>query len=192
MFRKLLIALCSFLPAACFFGGPPSGLALQTGAHPSTPVLVQVLAINGRNLQNMEDVVTGGWANPKGDGMALLSMPLDENDKSRLHIAARWVDLGQNVTYTAEILAQMSDLTVERKARPTGHVIVLFGPGGYLELATSAPPDASGQYNGRIIATTCGTRDTDALPDDHWVWQDERFIQVKDDPTPAPNTGCPK
>jgi hypothetical protein len=69
-------------------------------------------------------------------------------------------------------------------------VIVLFGPGGYLELSTSAQPDVTGQYNGRIVATTCASQTDAGLEPDHWAWQDEKYTIVRDDPTPAPETGC--
>lgn len=189
MFRKLLIFICAFLPAACVFNGPPKGLLLETGSHPSTPVLVQEILINGASVQRGEALQASGWADPKGSTASSLSMPIDAADKSRLHLSAQWVDLGQNTTFRGAIAARMSDLDVLTGGTPTGRVIVLFGPDGYLELATSAPPDATGQYNGRIIATTCAEAGP-GLAADHRIWQDARYLRLKDDPTPAPDMGC--
>lgn len=189
MIKRIVIAFCSFLPTACIFGGPPAGLSLSTGAHPANPVLVHSLTINGVELNRMDSIVAAAWANPKGGGTALLSMPTDPDDKSRLHVAAHWTELSGNKGYTGRITARMSDLTVQKLSRRTGDVIVLFGPDGYLELSTSAPPDANGQYNGRIIATTCASAGP-GLPQDHWVWQDAQYLRLKDDPSPLPRTEC--
>lgn len=189
MLKKVIVAFCAFLPAACFFGGPPAGLALMTGAHPANPVLVHSLKINGTELGRMEALLAWAWENPKGGNHALLSMPLDPDDRTRLHVSAHWTELSSNSGYTGQITARMDDLTVRKLSRRTGDVIVLFGPGGYLELSTSAPPDASGQYNGRIIATTCASPEP-GLPQDHWVWQDAEYLRLKDDPSPLPRTEC--
>ena len=188
MFRRLFIAVCFLLPAACIFAGPPPGLALSTGAHPTHPIMLQSLTINGVELNRMEMILAGAWADPKGENTSLLSMPIDPDDSGRLHLTARWIDLTGNIGYSGQMTAAMSDLTVQNLSRRTGDVIVLFGPDGYLELSTSAPPDANGQYNGRIITTTCAVPGA-GLPQDNWVWQ-----RLRDYPLgyggPAPDMGC--
>jgi len=188
MFRRLFISGYFLLLAACNFTGPPPGLALSTGAHPAHPVLLRSLTINGAELNRMERVLAGAWADPKGENTSLLSMPVDPDDSGRLHLTARWTDLTGNIGYSGQITAAMSDLTVQNLSRRTGDVIVLFGPDGYLELSTSASPDANGQHNGRIITTTCAALGA-GLPQDHWIWQD-----LRDSPLghggPAPDMGC--
>ena len=189
MLKKLLTALCCLLPAACLFTGPPEGLALSTGSHPSHPVLLQSLTINGVELNRIERVVDGAWADPKGENTALVSMPLDPDNKDMLQMNAEWTDLIGNVGYIGQITASMSDLTVQNLSRRTGDVIVLFGPNGYLELSTSAEPDANGQHNGRIVAIACATAGP-GLPQDHWIWQDLRDQPPRGDTDPAPDMGC--
>ncbi len=190
MLRKFFLTVLLLLPAGCLFGAPPETLGLSTGAHPDHPVLVQSLMINGTELNRMESMVYSGWSGPKGDGHALLSMPVDAADQSRLQVTAEWIDLAGNVGYSGQITAKMSDLTVVKLSRRTGEVIVLFGPDGYLELATSAPPDTvSGQYDGRIIATTCGTAGP-GLPSDYWIWENGRYLGLGNVPAQAPDMGC--
>ena len=189
MLHKLFLTALLLLPAGCVFGGPPKGLALSTGAHPDHPVLVQSLTINGAELNRMESLKLSGWSGPKGAGHALLSMPVDAGDRSRLHLTAQWTDLAGNIGYSGQITAKMSDLTVVKLSDRTGEVIVLFGPDGYLELATAAPPDASGQYNGRIIATVCATAGP-GLPADHWIWENGRYQGLDPVPAQAPDMGC--
>jgi hypothetical protein len=172
----LLVVL---LVAAYMFGQPPRGLALSTGAHPDHPVLVESLVLNGAELNRMENLLASGWANPKGAGHALLSMPIDSGDRRGLTLTARWTDLSTNIGYSGQIIARMSELTTTTASRRIGDVIVLFGPDGYLELATSAPPDETGQYNGRIITTTCGTA-AGGLPASHWIWDNGRYLNLRD------------
>lgn len=188
-FERILAVFAFMLPAACLSGGAPEGLALSTGAHPDHPVLVQSLLINGSETNRMETLSTGAWSDPKGEGMALLSMPVDPSDADRLHITAQWTDLVGNIGYSGQITASMDDLTITTTARRTGEIIILFGPDGYLELSTSAPADATGQYNGRIIATTCATAGP-GLAQDHWIWENARYLDLRPDPAQAPATGC--
>lgn len=189
MIKRIIFSLFAVLPAACFFVGPLSGLALSTGAHPANPVLVHSLTINGVELNRTDSIVAAAWANPKGGGTALLSMPTDPGDRSRLHVTARWTELSGNTSYAGQIAARMSDLTVRNLSRRTGDVIVLFGPDGYLELSSSAPPDSSGQYNGRIVSTACA-RSGPGLPADHWVWSDAQYLSLMEQEVPAPGPVC--
>jgi|GEM_PF-1875217 len=171
--------LAELLLVVFLFGRPPQGLALSTGAHPDHPVLVESLLLNGAELNRMEDLLASGWTDPKGQGMALLSMPVNSHDPRGLTLTARWTDLSTNIGYAGQITTRMSELTTTTASRRTGDVIVLFGPNGYLELATSAPPDATGQYNGRIIATTCGDAGR-GFPASHWIWDNGRYLRLRD------------
>ena len=184
--RRIMIRLATtgallavLLVVAILFGRPPQGLALSTGAHSDHPVLLESLTLNGAELNRMEGIVAGAWADPKGGRHALLSMPIDSSNRTGLTLTARWTDLTDNIGYTGQIVARMSDLTMTTTSGRTGEVIVLIGPDGYLELATSAQPDARGHYNGRIIATTCGEAGP-GLPALHWVWDNQRFLQLQD------------
>lgn len=178
------------------FTGVPPELLLSTGAHPSHPVLLQSLTINGVELNRMERIADGAWSDPKGESDASLSMPIDRKNRTNLLVTARWIDLVDNMSYSGEIHAHMSDLTVQNLSRRTGTIIVLFGPDGYLELSTSDVPDATGQYNGRIIATTCATAG-EGLSTDHWVLRDNYLSErIKNwsniGSVPVPVTVCTK
>lgn len=152
-------------------------------------MLIQSLTINGVDFNRMETLCGSGWSDPKGQSNALLTMPHDSENRGRFYLTAQWTELKSNVGYTGVIEARMSDLSVQQLSRPFGDVIVLFGPDGYLELSTSAPPDETGQYNGRIIATTCATSGP-GLPHDHWVWENSRAQSMLEDETPVPDMGC--
>lgn len=172
------ILVFALVLGAVVFNRPPQGLALSTGAHADHPVLLHSLTINGTELNPTERFVAGGWADPKGTNHALLSMPVDDADRAGLTLTARWTDLTENVGYTGQIVTRMSDLTIVTTSRRTGEVIVLFGPDGYLELATSTDPDVVGWFNGRIIATAC-TQAGGGLPDTHWIWENGLYLDYQ-------------
>mgnify|MGYP001773784769 CR=1 FL=1 len=100
-------------------------------------------------------------------------------------LSARWTDLRENVGYRGQIEVPLSELAVRELSRPTADVIVLFGPDGYLELSTSAEPDAAGQYNGRVVATACADPGP-GLAAGHWAWSEARLDRNAE----ALRTGC--
>jgi len=173
-------AFLLLLAAACLPDRAPSGLALMTvrsscKASGSTPSI----SAGGERL------VRSGWADPKGGSAALLSLPENTGSPAVFWLSARWTDLRENVGYRGQIEVPLSELAVRELSRPTADVIVLFGPDGYLELSTSAEPDAAGQYNGRVVATACADPGP-GLAAGHWAWSEARLDRNAE----ALRTGC--
>ncbi len=183
--------LSVFALSACLFEREPERMVVQFGAHTSTPVFVSELVINGTVDAVLQDKLHGaGWADPKGGSNYDLEWPKSETDGT-LVVEAIWTDLDNDTGWRGQLQAKTAELSLRDGIGRRASIILIFGPNGYFELATQAPPDATGQYNGKIVATSCAAQDNSVIiPDDHWLWNTSWLDSLRYRNDPEPKVPC--
>ena len=192
-----LIAPATALAMGMLGSATPTGMVLTDASHVTNPVVVQSLEINGRSYGFPPYLASTDWKNPRGGNRTLTDLAAPVQDDATVVVRADWVEAYTNRAYSGEIAVPDGKLTIDDRTQPTALVTVVFGRNGHLAISTDTGPDAaSGEYNGTIVAETCGTRRAeadvdfstrlDAHVDLEWVYSQE----TKRESMPRIDTPC--
>ena len=141
-----------------FGGGRPTDLFLQNASHISTPIVIERLSINGAKYINHPSVGNTSWKDPRGGGATLGALPWPEGRDDLVLIESRWVDVEAEQAFQVSIELPWQDFTIDRVVNDRLEITVVYGVNGEFKVVTRSDPDETGQYNGREIFVTCGTR----------------------------------
>lgn len=158
----LLLAPVAAFAMGMFGSTPPTGMTLTDASHITNPVIVQALEINGKSYGHPPYLASSDWENPRGGNRTLTDLATPVQVGSAIVVRANWVEAYTNRAYSAEVAVPEGKLTVKDQTQPIAYVTVVFGRNGHLAISTDTGPDATtGQYNGTIVAETCGARRAD-------------------------------
>lgn len=155
----LLITPATGFAMGMFGSSPPSAMSLTDASHPTNPIMVQSLVINGHSYGHPPYLASSDWENPRGGNGTSTGLRPPVQDGSVITVQAEWVEVYSNRAYSAEITVPDGEITIKDIADLTAYVTVVFGRNGHLAISTDTGPDAeTGQYNGTIVAEVCGDR----------------------------------
>lgn len=155
-----ILCLAGAAQAMGLFGDSrPTDLSFSDASHPSSPVMVDGLQINGAKMGSFPTLASTRWMNPRGGKTTLTKMPWTGDADTFVDVRAEWTEIATGRAFSAELSVPWAQLSVEDLVAPTASIIIVYGRNGEFWLFTDNGPDEkTGQYNGREVAQTCGQR----------------------------------